>query len=118
MKKTVITLMLALMSATASTYAGAAAGKDGVKNIVPENIIVKQTTRFADGRTLVVYYKKQGTQCEMYSPSDTKQFAASDARKIKSTNFETAAKVEGKLLRKVTAGEAVRLAEQILDAWL
>lgn len=54
MKKTVITLMLALMSATASTYAGAAAGKDGVKNIVPENIIVKQTTRFADGRTLVV----------------------------------------------------------------
>ena len=68
MKQLILALTVALMSVMASTPAVAKSSKKNVANQVPTNIVVKQTTQFNDGRTLVIYYKKQGMQCEVYSP--------------------------------------------------
>ena len=74
MKQLILTLMVALMSVMASTPAAAKSSKNELKKNVPTNLIVKQTTQFSDGRTLVIYYKKQGTNCEVYSPCDANDY--------------------------------------------
>ena len=108
MKQLIMTLMVALMSVMASTPVSAKSNKSELKKSVPTNLIVKQTTQFSDGRTLVIYFKKQGMNCEVYSPCSTKDYNVSDASKIKSTTFEVVDKVEGKLYKKASVGEVTR----------
>ena len=119
MKKMILSLILVLISIVASTPASATTGnKNVVKGMLPTNIIVKQTTQFNDGRTLVVYYKKQGTQCEVYSPCNEKDYAVSDASKIKSTNFEVVDKVAGELYRKATVSEVMKIVKRLVNQYL
>lgn len=118
MKRMIICLMIVLMSAVASTPAGAKTEKKNVTEQMPKNLVVKQTTQFNDGRTLVIYYKKEGMQCEVYSPCDAKDYDLSDAQKKKSTNFEVVDKVEGKLYRKATLGEVSRLVKRLVNKYL
>lgn len=118
MKQLILTLMVALMSVMASTPAAAKNSKNELKNNVPTNLIVKQTTQFSDGRTLVIYYKKQGTNCEVYSPCDANDYNVSDASKIKSTNFEVVDKVEGKLYKKASVGEVTRIIKKLVNQYL
>ena len=118
MKQLIITLMVVLMSMMASTPAVAKNSKSDLKKSVPANIVVKQTTKFNDGRTLTIYYKKQGMNCEVYSPCNADNYDVSDASKIKSTNFEVVDKVEGKLYKKATVGEVIRLIKWLANQFL
>ena len=118
MKQLIITLMVVLMSMMASTPAVAKNSKSDLKKSVPANIVVKQTTKFNDGRTLTIYYKKQGMNCEVYSPCNANDYDVSDASKIKSTNFEVVDKVEGKLYKKATVGEVIRLIKWLANQFL
>ena len=118
MKPFVISLMIVLMSMIASTPVSAKSDKSDVKKIVPTNIVVKQTTQFNDGRTLTIYYKKSGTQCEVYSPCDADDYSVNDASKIKSTNFEVVDKVEGKLYRKTSITEVTRIIKRLVNQYL
>ncbi len=118
MKKMILTMMLMLMSMIASMPASASTTKKEVNKVLPENIIVKQSTRFNDGRVLTLYYKKRGQQCEIYSPCKDKDYVMSDASKIKSTNFEIVEKTEGKLLRKATLAEVLKIAKELLAQYL
>ena len=118
MKQLILTLMVAFMSVMASTPAAAKNSKNELKKNVPTNLVVKQTTQFTDGRTLVVYYKKQGTNCEVYSPCDANDYNVSDASKIKSTNFEVVDKVEGKLYKKASVGEITRFIKRMVNKYL
>jgi len=115
MRKFIKSLILALMTAVATVPVGAATETKEVKEMIPQNIIVKQTTHFNDGRTLTVYYKKQGNQCEVYSPCNEKDYNMNDVKGIKSTNFEVVQKTEGKLYRKATMGEVMRFMKEIMD---
>lgn len=118
MKQFILTLMITLMSVMASTPAVAKNSKSDLKKSVPANIVVKQTTKFNDGRTLTIYYKKQGMNCEVYSPCNADDYDVSDASKIKSTNFEVVDKVEGKLYKKATVGEVIRLIKWLANQFL
>ena len=110
--------MIALMSVIASTPADAKNSRNELKKNIPTNLIVKQTTQFSDGRTLVIYYKKQGMNCEVYSPCNANDYKVSDAVKIKSTNFEVVDKVDGKLYRKASVGEVTRFIRQLVNQYL
>ena len=118
MKQFIISLMIALMSVMASTPAVAKNSKKNVVNQVPTNIVVKQTTHFNDGRTLTIYYKKSGMQCEVYSPCNASDYNMSDASKIKSTNFEVVEKVEGKLYKKASIDEVTKLIKRLVNQYL
>lgn len=118
MKKMIFTLMLMLMSMVASMPASAETGKNDFMKMVPENIIVKQTTHFNDGRTLTIYYKKQGMQCEVYSPCNERDYSLNDASKIKSTNFEVVNKTQGRLYRKASFGEVVNIVKNLVKRYL
>ena len=110
--------MIVLMSMIPSTPASAKTDKNAVKKMVPTNIVVKQTTTFNDGRTLTIYYKKSGMQCEVYSPCNAKDYDVSDAAKIKSTNFEVVDKVEGKLYRKASVSEVAGVIKKLVNQYL
>ena len=118
MKQLILTLMVVLMSVMTSTPVSAKSNKSDLKKNVPTNLVVKQTTQFSDGRTLVIYYKKQGTNCEVYSPCNANDYNVSDASKIKSTNFELVDKVEGKLYKKASIGEVTRLIKRLVNQYL
>ena len=118
MKQFIRLLIIVLMSIIASTPVSAKTNKKSLKDQVPTNIIVKQTTQFNDGRMLTIYYKKSGMQCEVYSPCNASDFNMSDASKIKSTNFEVVDKVEGKLYKKASIGEVTRLIKRLANQYL
>ena len=119
MKKLLFVLMVAFMSVMASTPGIAKiADSDLVMSVVPANLIVKQTTQFNDGRTLVIYFKKQGMNCEVYSPCNADDYSVDDASMIKSANFEMVDKVEGKLYKKATLGEVAQFIKQMVDIYL
>ena len=118
MKNLIVSLMIALMSVMTSTPAVAKNSKSAVKNLIPKTIVVKQTTKFNDGRTLVIYYKKQGANCEVYSPCEAKDYDVSDASKIKKTQFEVVNQVEGKLYRKASIAEVSRLIKNLVNQYL
>lgn len=105
------------MSVTVSMPASATTGNE-VKSQMPKNIIVKQTTLFVDGRTITLYYRKQGNQCEVYSPCSEKDYNLDDAKKIKSTSFEVVDHVEGRLYRKVSVGEVTKLIKRLVNQYL
>ena len=85
---------------------------------MPQNIIVKQTTQFSDGRTLTLYYKKAGSRCEVYSPCEVKDYDVANAAKIKTTSFEVVDRVEGKLYRKASIGEVTKLIKRLVNQYL
>lgn len=118
MKKLIIILVITLMSVMASTPVSAKVDKNDLKKNVPANLIVKQTTQFTDGRTLVIYYKKEGTTCEVYSPCDSKDYSLDDASKIKSTNFEVVDKVDGKLFKRASLGEITKFIKRMVNRYL
>lgn len=118
MKQLILSLMIVLMSMIASTPAVAKNGKKNLIGQVPTNVVVKQTTYFNDGRTLIIYYKKSGMQCEVYSPCSVATYNVDDASKIKSTNFEVVDKVEGKLYKKASVGEVRRLIKRLVNLYL
>ena len=110
MKNLLATLMLALMSVMVSMPASATTGNDhNVKEGIPKNIIVKQTTRYNDGRTLIIYYKKQGNRCEIYSPCNEEEYSMDDVSEIASTNFEVVEATEGKLYKRTTVRQLMRI---------
>ena len=117
MKQLFLSLILALMSVMVSVPASATTGNK-VKSMMPQNIIVKQTTQFSDGRTLTLYYKKAGSRCEVYSPCEAKDYDVADAAKIKTTSFEVVDCVEGKLYRKASIGEVTRLIKRLVNRYL
>ena len=117
MKQLFLSLILALMSVMVSVPASATTGNK-VKSMMPQNIIVKQTTQFSDGRTLTLYYKKAGSRCEVYSPCEAKDYDVADAAKIKTTSFEVVDCVEGKLYRKASIGEVTRLIKRLVNQYL
>ena len=118
MKQLFLTLMVVLMSMMTSTPVSAKSNKNELKRNVPTNLIVKQTTQFNDGRTLIIYYKKTGNQCELYSPCNADNYNVSDVSKIKSTNFEVVDNVEGKLYKKASIGELTKLIKRLVNQYL
>lgn len=118
MKKLMLFMMIVLMSMTTSVSAATKGGKSQIGKALPTNIIVKQITEFDDGRTLVLYYKKQGEQCEVYSTSDVTTYSEADLRHVKSTNVEIAERTEGKLVRRATLAEVRRLVKQLVNRYL
>ncbi len=118
MKQIIISLMIVLMSMMASTPASAKTDMKALAQMVPTNIVVKQTTHFNDGRTLTIYYKKSGTQCEVYSPCNANDYNVDDASKIKSTTFEIADHVEGRLYKKATVSEVRTIVKRLVNQYL
>lgn len=109
--------MTVLMSMSTSAFAGTTTNTESKGNSsinVPVNIIVKQIITFKDGKTIELYYQKQGDVCKLYSTTDVTKYKESDLDKIKSTNFELARKVEGKCYITRKTKDVIAFARSVL----
>lgn len=116
MKKIMFLLMAMLMSFGASTFAGTTTDKQKstTKFDIPVNIIIKQTITFTDGKTISVYYQKQGSTCRLYSKTDLSKYKESDINRVKSTNFEIVDHTEGKCLMTKKAADVIDMARSLI----
>lgn len=115
----IITVMIAmLMSISLSSFAGTTTGtvatNKAEKVDIPANIVVKQTITFDDGKTIVVYYEKKGSNCKLYSKQDITKYSIADLYRIKSSNFEKTDHVEGKCYATRTVKALIAMARGML----
>lgn len=118
MKKIMFLLMAVLMSISTSTFAGTTTAQRQQQQSstgfsIPVNIIVKQTIEFTDGKTIDVYYQKEGNVCKLYSREDVMKYSQSDLNRIKSTNFEIVDHCEGKCLLTKNVSDVLSLAKSL-----
>lgn len=118
MKHFIVILMAVLMSMGASAFAATTNSTENKIDlagiVVPTNITVKQTVTFKDGKTIELYYQKQGDVCKLYSTTDVTKYKESDLNKIKSTNFEFVDKVEGKCYITRKTNDVIAFAKSVL----
>jgi len=113
-----IILIAMLMSFGTSTFAGTTTAVSEIENAqkftIPVNIIIKQTITFTDGKTISIYYQKEGDVCRLYSDTDITKYTESDLNRIKSTNFEITNRTEGKCIMTKKAKDVIGLAKSII----
>lgn len=99
MKHFAILLLALLMSMSASAYARTTS-EHAVEtvSIIPDNLVVKQTITFNDGKVITLFYQKQGDVCKLFSKTDLSKFKEADLYRIKSSNFELVDYVDGKCI--------------------
>lgn len=118
MRNLIVILMTVLMSISTSAFASTTTSTESKINltgiVVPKNITVKQTVTFTDGKTIELYYQKQGDVCKLYSTTDVTKYKDSDLSKIKSTNFELVDKVEGKCYITRKTNDVIAFAKSVL----
>ena len=118
MKNLIICLVVALVSVMTTTPAEAKNGSKLNLDALPVNIIVKQKTSFDDGSAITIYYKKTGSQCEVYSPDNLKDYNLNDATRIETTSFEIVHKTEGRLYRKASIAEVRKIIKKLVNKYL
>ena len=91
---TILTATSFLASAS-NGAAPAATGKTSVSLIekMPVNIVVKQTASLKDGRSVTIYYKKEGGYVEVISDSNLKGYTVDDLLNLESTSFTLPQKI-------------------------
>lgn len=119
MQKIKLLLIAMLMSFGTSTFAGTTTANNEIitsqKVTIPTNIIIKQTITFNDGKTITVYYQKEGDICRLYSKTDITKYKESDLSRIKSTNFEIADTTEGKCIMTKKTKNVISLAKSLFS---
>ena len=122
MKHLIVILIAMLMSMSASAFAVTTNSTenqiDFTSIVVPTNITVKQTITFKDGKSIELYYQKQGDVCKLYATADVAKYKESDLNRIKSTNFELADKVEGKCYITRKTSDVIAFAKSVLKKFV
>lgn len=115
MKKIITLLMVMLMSVSLSASAGTTtdASANALKLDIPVNIIIKQTVTFMDGKTIELFYQKEGDVCRLYSKTDITKYTQEDLNRVKSTNFERVNHVEGKCYVTKKTGDLIGMARSL-----
>ena len=126
MKKIKIALVAAIVASASligSVSAVAAPAKSQTSAVsliekVPVSIIVKQTAKLKDGRSVTVFYKKEGNYVEVFSPSDLKGYTVDDLLNLESTTFSLASSVSGVSLYKCPVSSACALLKKMVNTYL
>lgn len=122
MKHLIVILTTVLMSMSTSAFAGTTTSTQNKLDlsgiVIPANITVKQTVTFKDGKTIELFYQKQGGVCKLYSTTDVTKYKESDLGKIQSTNFEFVDKVEGKCYITRKTNDVIAFAKSVLKQLL
>lgn len=118
MKNLIVILVTMLMSMSTSAFAGTTTSTESKIDlssiVIPVNITVKQTITFKDGKTIELYYQKQGDVCKLYSTTDVMKYKESDLGRIQSTNFELVDNVEGKCYMTRKTNDVIAFAKRVL----
>lgn len=118
----VVTLLTAssLFASASNSAAPAASVKNNISLIekIPVNIVVKQTASLKDGRSVTIYYKKEGGYVEVFSDSNLKGYTIDDLLNLESTTFSLATSAKGTSLYRMPVSKACSLFKQMVNRYL
>ncbi len=109
-----------LLSPATATAASTKAEKSNVSLVekIPVNIIVKQTAKLKDGRSVIIYYKKDGDFVEIFSSSNLKGYKPEDLLNLESTDFSLASSVAGTSIYRCPISTAKAIFKQLVNTYL
>ena len=109
-----------LIASASTNAAPAATGKNSISFIekLPVDIIVKQTASLKDGRSVTVYYQKNGGYVEVFSDSNLKGYTIDDLLSLESTTFTLASSVKGTSILRMPVSKACSLFKQMVNLYL
>ena len=109
-----------LISSASTTATPAKAEKTSVSLIekMPVNIVVKQTATLKDGRSVTIYYQKDGGYVEVFSDSNLKGYTVDDLLNLESTTFTLATSVKGTSILRMPVSKACSLFKQMVNLYL
>ena len=84
----------------------------------PVRLIVKQTAKLKDGRQVTVFYQKDGSYVEVFSPSDLKGYTIDDLLNLETTTVSLATSVSGTSLYRCPVSKACSLLKQMVNMYL
>lgn len=126
MKKIKILAVATLLTATSfissasttSTPANAEAKSISLIEKMPVSIVVKQTATLKDGRSVTIFYKKEGGYVEVLSDSNLKGYTVDDLLNLESTTFSLASSAKGTSLYRMPVSKACSLFKQMVNMYL
>lgn len=126
MKKIKIFFVATLLTATslissASNGGTPAKPEDNTVSLIkkmPVNIVVKQTATLNDGRSVTIYYKKEGGYVEIFSDGNLKGYTVDDLLSLESTTFSLATSVKGTSIYRMPVSKACSLFKQMVNLYL
>lgn len=102
----------------AESKTSSSAGEKSLLAMMPSFIIIEQTAKLNDGRSVTLYYKKDGDFCEVYSESSLKGLSEKDLLKLESSEFRIVTSANGKCVHRTTVAEARKYIKQIVNKYL
>lgn len=123
MKRIIFAVVLAIsaFASAPAAQAAPAANSNPVERIwrsLPDVMVVKQTATLSDGRSVTLYYRKAGDQCEVYTPSDLKGLRPEDVMNIEKSDFAIARSAEGRKVYNAPISKVRRIIKQAVINYL
>lgn len=119
--KTIFAALMMFAGITAATSAAHASPVpdmtekvSSLVSLIPNSIVIEQTSTFGDGRTITVYYKKDGNTCEVYTDANLMRYDIGDIVRIQNSNFRVVEDVKGKRVYRTTTAKAAKLLKDII----
>lgn len=97
---------------------GSTTTKSSITSMLPNSMVVEQTATLANGKSVTIYYKKSGNQCEVYSDADLRGYGINDVLSLSATNFRVVSAPKGKLIYKTTMAKAGRIIKSLVNTYL
>ena len=117
----VIAMTMSLPVFSASAASPKSSSSDLVENIwesLPEIMVVKQKATLVNGRTVTIYYKKSGDQCEVYTADNVSDLTINDLASVKESDFDIATSVKGRLLFSAPFSKVRRMVKTAVNSYL
>lgn len=127
MKKIIFALVLAVVALVSAPSASAAKTSDSTKssnpveqlwNALPDVLIVKQTATLNNGKSVTIYYKKAGNQCEVYTPSDITGLNVDDLTNLEKSDFSIATSTEGRKVYTAPFSTVRKIVKRAVNSYL
>lgn len=125
MKRLMMAIAIALTMTMGAFHVSASTPASQSKSVteslwkaLPETLVVKQTATLDDGKTLTLYYKKTGNQCEVYTDADLKGLTVNDLTRLKESAFSIVTAAKGRCVYSVPVSKVRNMVKQAVNRYL
>lgn len=87
-------------------------------SMLPTSIVVEQTATLNNGKSMTIYYKKDGEHCEVFSEDNLDGYSVNDLSKVQSTSLRIVSQAKGKRVYHDTMANAHRIFKRLVNTYL
>ena len=87
-------------------------------SLMPKSVVIEQTATLSDGRTVKIFYQKNGDLCEVFSNDNLNGYDVNDLINLKSTSFRIVSEPQGKRIYHTTVAKARKIVKSLVNTYL